>query len=922
MADEVSSQSLSQILGDLAPFNPLKDWVDLTHAEIRKLFEAEDFKKACCDYIEECGVRKPMNKGVYWCLEKCVFAAGSILGDKGKKVLLGVLEKTPGVSTLFARILQIARKSQEAEQVRQALLNDLRARRPKLGGEDVTLDHTSERQIMEFLYLKESLDGLPEAVRKQLESNFGELRDAIAAQFQDMFQPQLTWPQSLNHGGGIIDGLMYANERDPFVGREEELDLLSRLLGTPDQWTPGNRFRWLALVGPGGEGKSRLAMHFSKEMAQARGWDHGRLSTDDIARLEPAKWRPRKPTLITIDYAARRPDDVRALIIAFAQAQFDYDFPVRLLLLERDAGAWFARLMARDNDLPAIVNGAFLKEPHVAPVDPVMQDKIIDLMQGRFQRAGIPAPEPAHLLKAAYSVDRRAFKTDEGILPLPRPLFAAAAAEAMIELTRQGAEPSKLAAELDRDTVLAGLIARDRNALWEPACRGKDGTVDEAKLALHENLLLVTTIAQGLPEAPLRKDCPQAARDYLPDFGPKGAHPLNLRVVERMGGRTDGVLGQLEPDIVGEFFVLNRLAKLENSDPDAKAALIDAALALGQDDSGIFILRCFGDFQERTERLDFLRPTHIDAAFRPWSRALAVVGDHYATYANLEAALRTYESALEAARRSGDERDLSISHDRIGDVRVEQGDLTGALTAYAASHAIAERLAAADRSNTLWQRDLSISHDRIGDVRRAQGDLAGALTAYEASLAIRQRLAAADRSNTEWQRDLSVSHNRIGDVRMAQGDLAGALTAYEADLAIAEHLAAADRSNTQWQRDLSISHNRIGDVRTAQGDLAGALTAYAASLAIAERLAAADQSNTLWQRDLSISHTKIGDVRTAQGDLADALTAYEASLAIFERLAAADRSNTEWQRDLSISHEKIGDVRRAQGDLTGALTAY
>ncbi|MCE5237626.1 TIR domain-containing protein, partial [bacterium] len=110
-----------------------------------------------------------------------------------------------------------------------------------------------------------------------------------------------------------------------------------------------------------------------------------------------------------------------------------------------------------------------------------------------------------------------------------------------------------------------------------------------------------------------------------------------------------------------------------------------------------------------------------------------------------------------------------------------------------------ERLAATDPGNAAWQRDLSVSHDRIGDVRVAQGDLSGALEAYQHSLDIRERLAAADAGNAAWQRDLSVSHNKLGDVRVAQGDLSGALEEYEADLAIAQRLAAADPGNAAWQ---------------------------------------------------------------------------------------------------------------------------
>jgi len=52
-------------------------------------------------------------------------------------------------------------------------------------------------------------------------------------------------------------------------------------------------------------------------------------------------------------------------------------------------------------------------------------------------------------------------------------------------------------------------------------------------------------------------------------------------------------------------------------------------------------------------------------------------------------------------------------------VQRAQGDLATALTSYRASLAIRERLAKADPGNAGWQRDLSVSHERIGDVQRA-----------------------------------------------------------------------------------------------------------------------------------------------------------------------------------------------------------
>ena len=95
---------------------------------------------------------------------------------------------------------------------------------------------------------------------------------------------------------------------------------------------------------------------------------------------------------------------------------------------------------------------------------------------------------------------------------------------------------------------------------------------------------------------------------------------------------------------------------------------------------------------------------------------------------------------------------------------------------------------------------------------------------YQAALAIAERLAAADPTNTEWQRDLSVSHNKLGDLAVAAGDLAAAQQHYQAALTIRERLAAADPTNTEWQRDLSVSHEQLGDLAVAAGDLAAART--------------------------------------------------------------------------------------------------
>jgi tetratricopeptide (TPR) repeat protein len=124
----------------------------------------------------------------------------------------------------------------------------------------------------------------------------------------------------------------------------------------------------------------------------------------------------------------------------------------------------------------------------------------------------------------------------------------------------------------------------------------------------------------------------------------------------------------------------------------------------------------------------------------------------------------------------------------LGYIRVQRGDLAGALKSYRDGLAIAERLATSDPGNTGWQRDLSVSYDRVGDVQVAQGDLAGALKSYRDSLAIAERLATSDPGNVQWRNDLQYTIDQIGGLAygfVLAGDFTNALDAADQVAAIA-----------------------------------------------------------------------------------------------------------------------------------------
>lgn len=318
-----------------------------------------------------------------------------------------------------------------------------------------------------------------------------------------------------------------------------------------------------------------------------------------------------------------------------------------------------------------------------------------------------------------------------------------------------------------------------------------------------------------------------------------------------------------------------------------------------------------------------------------WQRNLSVahdrVGDVLVAQGKLPEALTSFREGLAIREKltgtdsdnAALQHDLSISYEKIGDLLAVQGKLDEALDSIRKQLAVVERLANGDPDNADLQSEISLCHEKIGEALMAQGNLPGALEAFQSQLEISERLArGADTDDNKWQRERTLAYDRVGDVLMAQGKLPEALEFFRNGLTIKERVAKAHPENTSWQRSLSISHDRIGDALVTQGKLPDALTSYRTGLEVAQKLARTEPENVGWQRDLSVSHAKIGDVLVAQSSLPDALKAFHEGLTIRQRLANADPDNVDWQRGLAVSYDRIGDVLMAQDNMGDALSAF
>ena len=129
-------------------------------------------------------------------------------------------------------------------------------------------------------------------------------------------------------------------------------------------------------------------------------------------------------------------------------------------------------------------------------------------------------------------------------------------------------------------------------------------------------------------------------------------------------------------------------------------------------------------------------------------------------------------------------------------------------------------MAEADLGNAGWQRDLSVSHNKIGDVQQAQGDPAMALTSYQASLAISDRLTKADPGNAGWQRDLALSFGQTAAVHASQHNHDLALSQFKEGRGIIVALMRQSPTNATLPTDLAwfdgqikiLQNNVVGDL--------------------------------------------------------------------------------------------------------------
>lgn len=429
--------------------------------------------------------------------------------------------------------------------------------------------------------------------------------------------PQLILDDLRAEGRHLKDTALYTDsviakvQRDEFQEREQDIEFLGRFLGGQINAPPKTQqFRWAVVTGSAGQGKTRLAIHFL-DVAAAQGFSVGFLPLIRAGQLDARNWRPRCATLIVIDYAAESPSVIAYILREFAATALssEFGFPVRVLLLEREVTSDWIKTISPEDSVGANVRAfCYTENPKGVEhrLSALSPKALLSIMRGRIP-SGIP-PNAA-LLETLTRVD-----------PQRRPLFAVGIAQAIANKISEGEDPSAIIAKLCPADVFSILIERARAHFWSR--KAIDSHTEKRRLDLHENLLVVATIALDLPRGEFEDECPLSARTYLPD-----SETLDVdRYRSMAGGDPLRVFNRLEPDLFGEFFVMDRLKNKVSA--GERQALIDAAFSLGGGRAATFLVRCAIDFGEEWRSVGYLRPSMPGSAARAF--AAGVLGLVYA----------------------------------------------------------------------------------------------------------------------------------------------------------------------------------------------------------------------------------------------------------------------------------------------------
>jgi len=683
-------------------------------------------------------------------------------------------------------------------------------------------------------------------------------RDAAREGLRDTFEksPSQSWARLLDPRRELVG----------FVGRTGELTGLTA-------WCEGDDTDRLRLVtGPGGVGKTRLAVELSERMKR-RGWACERIADgQESVAIAALRAVTRARALLVVDYAETRVG-LRQMLTALAG---DQGAGVRVLLLARDAGDWWDQLGAGGPaawDLAQAASSAHLRLSPVVAADLSDADVIALAVRSFAQELGLPE-RTVEIYGDIGTGQRR-------VLDLHAAALVAVLAEAHDATVR-----------VDIRTVLGELLRHEQH-FWYDSARiyglsgGRDGATAQA---------LRQIVAVGCLLGAASQDEARVLPARVPGMSASATIAEWLRLLYPPDPGDPDWIGSMQPDRLAELHTLLELA--------ASPSLAQACLTNLDARQGIravaLLARASSDYPEAENLLGDILPNV--AGFLADMQAPAEIltailnAIPYPTVVLAPAAVSLGQRITNNLPTGTDPGVRAYWLSSLGNRLSELGRPAEALPVLEEAITIRRELAAADPDR--YRSDLTNSLVNLGVALAELGRVPEALAADREAVAIRRELAAADPDR--YRPDLGFSLANLAQRLFAMGRSAQALQATEEAAAIYQELAAADPQ--QYRADLAISLDALGIRFSALGRYAEALQVTEQAAALHRELAAADPDR--YRPHLAQSLGNLGVSLSELGRSDEALAVTEEALAIRRELAAS--SPGRWRPDLATTLDNLG----------------
>jgi tetratricopeptide (TPR) repeat protein len=354
-----------------------------------------------------------------------------------------------------------------------------------------------------------------------------------------------------------------------------------------------------------------------------------------------------------------------------------------------------------------------------------------------------------------------------------------------------------------------------------------------------------------------------------------------------------------------------------------------------------FMLGDLNDKLGQVQRLDILEATDsqamkyfqslpttdvTDEALVLRAKALQKIGRVRMSQGNIPAALESFRAASAlageiAVRAPADPRLRAAYADSfkwIGNAYWYQGDLNRSLENF--QHAIILlRKAAADMpEDTELAFNLASASTNAGRVFEARGEFAQAKVLYEFVQQTFESLRSREPRNARWQSELGDAYDNLGKLALEQGELVRAVAAYRDDQRIKAALAADDPKNFDAQENLLISDAILGRTLALCGANKVAIRYAREAVSLATGLVAFDSTQTYWREDFGIYSQLLGSLLRQSRRLDEAARLDSDAVRVLDELVATDETNAQWRQELGVAQVEKARLEIARGDYDAA----